>query len=108
MAALLNISAEHPDAENRLLGTCCEALQSLGAEVSVRVGADNALRIRRGAACLPPFAPRAPAPWPPRAAVMIVRDAHAEAVAILEVEGLPNLLHELVHVALAGRIADDH
>ncbi|MFO0633784.1 MAG: hypothetical protein U0168_13125 [Nannocystaceae bacterium] len=29
-------------------------------------------------------------------------------VACIEVEGLPNLLHELVHVALAGRLADDH
>ena len=29
-------------------------------------------------------------------------------MAAIDVEGLPNLLHELVHVALAGALADDH
>jgi hypothetical protein len=104
----LNISADHPDAENRLLGACGEALQSLGARVNVCSGADNALRV-----CRPervrPFAARAPAVLPPggwpRA---VTTSADAECVAVVDVEGLPNLLHELVHVALAGTLADDH
>lgn len=29
-------------------------------------------------------------------------------MAVVEACGLPNLLHELVHVVLAGRLADDH
>lgn len=34
--------------------------------------------------------------------------AEASPHARIEIEGLPNLLHEFVHVALAGRLADDH
>lgn len=105
MAALLNISADHPDAENRLLAACCQALQSLGAGVSVRQGADNVLRLRVPSEHIRPFAPRAPARSSPLRADAL--DA-LECVASVEVEGLPNLLHELVHVALAGRLADDH
>ncbi|MBC8066927.1 MAG: hypothetical protein IAG13_01220 [Deltaproteobacteria bacterium] len=30
------------------------------------------------------------------------------AIATVDVEGLPNLLHELVHIVLAGRLDDDH
>jgi hypothetical protein len=101
----LNISADHPDAENRLLGTCGQALQSLGAAVSVYSGADNALRMCVPASRVRSFAPRAPAAWPPGPIAHAPDDA---TLAILEVEGLPNLLHELVHVALAGGLADDH
>jgi hypothetical protein len=100
----LNISADHPDAENRLLGACGEALQSLGAEVTVCSGADNALRLCVAADRVRSFAPRAPAALPPGPLVR----APGERLATIDVEGLPNLLHELVHVALAGRLADDH
>jgi hypothetical protein len=101
----LNISAEHPDAENRLLGTCGLALQSLGAEVTVCSGADNALRLVAPAERVRTFAARAPAALPPGP---VVRAPEGEKLAVIEVEGLPNLLHELVHVALAGALADDH
>jgi len=88
-----------------LLGTCALALQSLGAEVSVCSGADNALRLRVESARVRAFAPRAPAVWPPGPAEAL---RAGERLAVIDVEGLPNLLHELVHVALAGRLADDH
>lgn len=88
-----------------MLGTCGLALQSLGAQVSVCSGADNALRLRVAAERVRPFAPRAPAAVPPGP---WLRDGDGECLAVIEVEGLPNLLHELVHVALAGRLADDH
>lgn len=39
---------------------------------------------------------------------MVARAPLAPPVAIVEVCGLPNLLHEFVHVALAGLLADDH
>lgn len=98
----LNIPAEHPDAENPLLRTCAQALLRLGADVWVRHGADNAIRMAVSGDRARPFAPRAPAPmpaWPVH---------EGPAVARVEVEGLPNLLHELVHIALAGTLADDH
>jgi len=104
----LNIPAEHPDAENPLLRTCAQALQRLGADVWVRHGADNAVRL-----CVPgdrvrPFAARAPGPMG-RAGCSDPDSGHrGDALARVEVEGLANLLHELVHVALAGRLADDH
>lgn len=88
-----------------MLGACGEALQSLGAEVTVCSGADNALRLCVAPDRVRPFAPRAPAPLPPGP---LQRASGRERLATIDVEGLPNLLHELVHVALAGRLADDH
>ncbi len=47
------------------------------------------------------FGPRAPAP-------LVLGAARPDTVATVCAEGLPNLLHELVHIALAGVVADDH
>ena len=104
----LNIPAEHPDAENPLLRTCAQALQRLGADVWVRHGADNAVRLCVPGDRVPPFAARAPGPMATEACRWPDSGLGGEALARVEVEGLANLLHELVHVALAGRLADDH
>jgi hypothetical protein len=117
----LTISADHPDAGNRLMETCAQALRMLGVRVCVRHGADNALRMCAAADEIVPFAPRAPAhafaphAFAPHAfapsgfeETRACTIAPARTLAIVEVEGLANLLHELVHVALAGRVADDH
>lgn len=38
----------------------------------------------------------------------LARAGEAPAVAIVEAQGVPNLLHELLHVLQAGRLDDDH
>jgi len=59
------------------------ALASRGAAVRVFAGADNSVRPREAGDASPlPF--------------------------VVEVEGVPNLFHELAHVLLLGRVAKDH
>lgn len=59
----------------------------------------------RALAVAPAFGERAPQPLGSLDAAF---DRHDAPVVVVDVAGLPNLLHELVHVALAARLADDH
>jgi hypothetical protein len=69
------------------------ALASRGAEVRFFAGADNSVR------------PREPADGEAGGA----RDAAGNLLPfIVEVEGVPNLFHELAHVLLLGRVEKDH
>ncbi len=98
-----NIPEHGVDADELLLSACSTTLRRLGAEVRIRAGGENLVRALRPD---PPFAPRGPAPWtgPPNARV----PAEGGPAAVIEAAGLPNLLHEFVHVALAGCLTDDH
>ena len=74
-----------------LLSAATRALASRGAEVRVFAGADNSVRPREagdsGGA----------------------RDAAGRPLPfVIEVEGVPNLFHELAHVLLLGRVEKDH
>lgn len=89
-------------ADDLLQRACCTALARLGAEVRFRPDAENSVR---AVAEVAPFGPRAPAPW---ASLEGAFDRHRAPVVVIDVAGLPNLLHELVHVALAARLGDDH
>jgi len=79
----VHIEAGHPDAARPLLHAAGRALTTMGAEVIIHTLDDNLVRSRQ--------------PGDPGEAPFIVAAA-----------GLPNLLHELVHVLQAGRLADDH
>lgn len=66
-----------------LFRAATRALAAMGAEVRVFANAENCVRPREPVeAGGPPF--------------------------VIEVEGLPNLLHELAHVVLLGRVEKDH
>jgi hypothetical protein len=73
------------------LGAAIAFLREGGAEVRVFAGADNCVR------------PREPGEPCARAA-----DDAVKLPFVIEVEGFPNLLHELAHVVLLGRVAKDH
>jgi hypothetical protein len=64
-----------------LLRAATAALRSLGAEVRLFADAENCVRPNEEPAELP---------------------------FVIEVQGVPNLLHELAHVVLLGRVAKDH
>ena len=69
------------------------ALASRGAEVRIFAGADNSVR------------PREPGDSDGDG----VRDAAGNLLPfVVEVEGVPNLFHELAHVLLLGRVEKDH
>lgn len=66
-------------------------LAAMGAEVRTFAGADNCVRRRDpGEPCALPRQDPARLPF------------------VVEVEGVPNLLHELAHVVLLGRVEKDH
>jgi hypothetical protein len=95
-------------ADKLLLAACSKTLARLGAEVRIHPDGENLVRALQAA---PGFAPRAtPDAEPARfeADARGALDRTSSPVARVEACGLPNLLHELVHVALAGRLADDH
>lgn len=73
-----------------MLAAATRALEQLGAEVRLFADAENCVRRRE--------------PGEPRAAG---GDA-AHLPFVIEVQGLPNLLHELAHVLLLGRVETDH
>jgi hypothetical protein len=77
------IDSRHPDRDQPLLAHAAAALERLGAQVRIAVDGDNLVRRSE--------------PRDDTAAPMVV-----------EAEGLKNLLHELVHVVLLGRLAPDH
>ena len=79
----MQVEAGHPDAGHPLLRAAGQVLTAMGAEVIIHTQDDNLVRSRR--------------PGDPGDAPFIVAAA-----------GLPNLLHELVHVLQFGRLADDH
>ncbi len=79
----MHIEATHSDATRPLLHAAGRVLTAMGAEVIIHSLDDNLVRSRQ--------------PGDPGEAPFIVAAA-----------GLPNLLHELVHVLQAGRLADDH
>lgn len=79
----MHVERGHPDASRPLLPYAARILADMGAEVVIHTEDDNLVRSRR--------------PGDPGAAPFIIAAA-----------GLPNLLHELVHVLQAGRLADDH
>jgi hypothetical protein len=79
----MHVEPGHPDAARPLLAHAARALEAMGAEVVIHGGDDNLVRSRR--------------PGDPGAAPYVVLAS-----------GLPNLLHELVHVLRVGRLADDH
>lgn len=60
----------------------------MGARVEIALGGENLVRSLAGAG---PFSPSVPHP-----------------VALVQAEGLPNLLHELAHAVQAGRLEDDY
>ncbi len=69
------------------------ALQAFGAEVRLFADADNCVRPRElGERCQGPAVSTDPARLP----------------FVIEVQGVPNLFHELAHVVLLGRVAKDH
>ncbi len=79
----MHLEPGHPDAATPLLALAARVLEDLGGEVVIHTGDDNLVRSRRdGDPGRAPF--------------------------IIEAAGLPNLLHELVHVLQFGRLADDH
>lgn len=80
--SMLTIEAGHADAEDRLLGLFASVFIRWGARVVVGVGEANAIEMT-GSDGAPPLA-------------------------TVRVEGLGNLVHELVHALHAGRLADDH
>ncbi len=79
----MHVEPGHPDAGQPLLALAARVLEDMGGEVVIHTRDDNLVRSRR--------------PGDPGGAPFIV-----------EAAGLPNLLHELVHVLQAGRLADDH
>src|SRR5262245_33052944 len=77
-----------------LLTAATRALASLGAEVRFAADAENCVRHREpGEACARAGATPADA---------------ARLPFVIEIQGLPNLLHELAHVVLLGRVEKDH
>jgi hypothetical protein len=79
----VKIVADHPDATHPLLWAAARALTQMGARVEIAIGGENLVRRLRQDA----------------------RDPDG-AVALVQAEGLANLLHELVH-AVQTRIIDD-
>lgn len=79
----LYVEPGHPDAGAPLLHRLARALAGLGGEVVIARGDDNLVRARR---------PGDPGDRP----------------FVVVASGLPNLLHEVVHALLFGRLADDH
>ena len=75
----VKIPAEHGDAANPRLGAVASALAHRGADVEIDADGENLVRRYRD-----------------RPGVQVCA------------QGLPNLLHELVHVVLAGVLDDDH
>jgi len=70
-------------ARDPVSAAACRGLATLGAEVRIFAGAENCVRRRE---------PSEPAGSP----------------FVIEVEGVPNLFHELAHVVLLGRVEKDH
>lgn len=85
-AARLVVERDHPDAGDPLLAALARALARHGGAVVVRAGAGNLVR--------------------PRTA----HDAGADEGVrwLVEVEGLPNLLHEFVHFVFKPTLLEDH
>jgi len=79
----VHIEPGHPDAAHPLLALAARVLEDLGGEVVIHTRDDNLVRSRRDG-------------------------DPGDAPYIVEAAGLPNLLHELVHVLQFGRLADDH
>jgi hypothetical protein len=74
-----------------LLTAATRALASLGGEVRLFADAENCVRRREaGEPCMAPSGDATSLPF------------------VIEVQGLPNLLHELAHVVLLGRVEKDH
>jgi hypothetical protein len=92
-------------ADSLFLRWIASALRLLGADVRIREQAENSVRL------VPPAIARAfaaPVCAQGISFAQSLRVHEGPACACIEVEGLPNLLHELVHVVLAGRLDDDH
>jgi hypothetical protein len=102
------------DADSVLLAWCAAALRRLGADVRIRERAENSVRVLAPPSCgeAPGSAPVAPVgrvfAAPACAPFGTLHEHEGEAIVRIDVEGVPNLLHELVHVVLAGRLDDDH
>ncbi len=79
----MHLEPGHPDEHRPLLAHAARVLEDMGAEVVIQTQDDNLVRSRRAG-------------------------DPGEAAFIVEAAGLPNLLHELVHVLLVDRLADDH
>jgi hypothetical protein len=79
----VRVEADHPDVGRPLLHAVGSVLTAMGAEVVIHSLDDNLVRSRQAG-------------------------DPGEAPFIVAAAGLPNLLHELVHVLQAGRLADDH
>jgi hypothetical protein len=80
-----------PESARELLEAGRRALRARGGELRVLANADNCVRRREtGEPCADGSADAAALPF------------------VVEVEGLPNLLHELAHVVLLGRLEKDH
>lgn len=91
-------------ADSLLSKWCARALGLLGADVRIREHAENSVRALGPARV---FA----APMCDGLGISFAQGLRAHAgtpCACIDVEGVPNLLHELVHILLAGRLDDDH
>ena len=89
-AARLVVENGHPDAGHPLLAALARALARHDGAVVVRAGAGNLVR--------------------PRTSVDVEADVGAVADVrwLVEVEGLPNLLHEFVHYVFKPTLLEDH
>jgi hypothetical protein len=76
----------------------------MGARVEIALGGENLVRSLRGPG---PAGDAHPEPGP-RGAPAQPGDAPTAESALVQAEGLPNLLHELAHAVQAGRLDDDY
>jgi hypothetical protein len=100
----VNIAAEHPDAGDPLLRHVASALEQWGAHVVVAANGENLIRRLSGSQVATTTRSEITRPRG-----LPDPDARKGApVAEVWAQGLPNLLHEFVHVVLADRLDDDH
>lgn len=88
------IPTDHPDSASPLLHFAAKALHLMGARVEIALGGENLVRALPGPLSAPEARSDEPAAPAPRA--------------LVQAEGLPNLLHELAHAVQAGCLEDDY
>ena len=103
------IPTDHPDSASPLLHFAAEALAAMGARVEIALGGENLVRSLPGPvlaagsdrAAQERAHPVACSGGPPKSSAVTPK-------ALVQAEGLPNLLHELAHAVQAGCLADDY
>ena len=102
------IPTDHPDSASPLLFFAARAFVAMGARVEIAIGGENLVRrlssaSERRVGSTPDLGPVAA-----RDRAHGRRFVPAAPIAVVQAEGLPNLLHELVHAVQVGRLDDDH